>query len=656
MPEPSGKKGAPIPEGIGRKPVLLVLLLVAVYAAAQAFFRSQPAVAPSVEYSVFLDQVEAGNVAEVQIQGSVVLGTFRKETPVPLPAPATATAAVTRFATLLPAFQGEALIAKLREHDVRISVRKPLEEPLLWRLLAGALPWVLILAAWVYIMRRTAKGIGGGAGGLFSFGESKARVFAEATTPHITFADVAGMENVKVELREIIAFLKDPQKFTAIGARVPKGVLLIGAPGTGKTLLARATAGEAGVPFFSINASEFVEMFVGVGAARVRDLMKKAKAAKPSIIFIDEIDAVGRTRGAGFGGGHDEREQTLNQLLAEMDGFETNEELIVMAASNRPDVLDPALLRPGRFDKHIVVDRPGLKERRAILEIHTRAKRLAPGVDLDSVAQGTTGMTGAELERLANAAALIALRKGRDSIEMRDFEEARDESLMGMVREETISAAEKRITAYHEAGHTVVAWELPGTDPVHKVGIVPRGQAMGATQLLPQEDRHYYPRRFLEGKLAVALGGRVAERLVFADTSTGAQSDLKEATAVAEKMVAQWGMSAKVGPMYVDRGEEHPFLGRTLTEGKSYSEELAALMDQEIRALVVEAESRAEDILTRNRESLEKVAQALLAEEVLDEARIAAIIGHPKRPGDPTPTSSASGEGPAAAATRRDRP
>jgi cell division protease FtsH len=382
-------------------------------------------------------------------------------------------------------------------------------------------------------------------------------------------------------------------------------------------------------------------MFVGVGAARVRDMMKKAKAAKPSIVFIDEIDAVGRTRGAGFGGGHDEREQTLNQLLAEMDGFETNEELIVMAASNRPDVLDPALLRPGRFDKHIVVERPGLKERRAILEIHTRAKKLAPGVPLEGLAQGTTGMTGADLERLANTAALIALRKGRERIEMADFEEARDESLMGMVREETISALEKRITACHEAGHAVVAWELPGTDPVHKVSIVPRGQAMGATQLLPKEDRHYYPRRFLEGKLAVALGGRVAERLVFADTSTGAQSDLKEATDIAEKMVAQWGMSAKVGPMYVDRGEEHPFLGRKLTEGKSYSEELAALMDQEIRALVVEAESRAEGILTKNRESLERLAQALVAEEVLDEARIGAIIGHPKASADVQPGEAA---------------
>jgi cell division protease FtsH len=641
LPEIAGKKDGrpPLPGGFSWKPIYAIYAVILAFMAAQVYFM-QPQAAPTpVEYGVFLDQLEAGKVAEVEIQGPVLLGKLAAPTAL-VPAAGAPSATVTDFTTRLPAFQGEALIGTLRAHKVRISVGKPQEESLLWRMLVGILPWALIIGVWVMIMRRTTKGIGGGAGGLFSFGESKARLFTEGTRQKVTFADVAGMDNVKVELREIIDFLKDPKRFTAIGARVPRGVLLIGAPGTGKTLLARATAGEAGVPFFSINASEFVEMFVGVGAARVRDLMKKAKASKPSIVFIDEIDAVGRTRGAGFGGGHDEREQTLNQLLAEMDGFETNEELIVMAASNRPDVLDPALLRPGRFDKHIVVDRPGVKERQAILGIHTRAKKLAPGVDLARIAQGTTGMTGAELERLANAAALIALRKGRGEIEMRDFEDARDESLMGMVREETISDAEKRITAYHEAGHTVVAWELPGTDPVHKVGIVPRGQAMGATQLQPMEDRHYYPRRFLEGKLAVALGGRVAERLVFADTSTGAQSDLKEATDIAEKMVAQWGMSAKVGPMYVDRGEEHPFLGRKLTEGKSYSEELAALMDQEIRALVLAAEARAGEILQANRESLEKVAQALLAEEVLDEARIEAVIGHPKR-GAPAPGAEA---------------
>jgi len=644
VPDPAERKRppSPLPGRPGWNPIYLVLFFVLLFTAGQYFFASQQPPASPVEYSVFLDQLEAGNVAEVAIQGFSLRGKLAKETPLPVTGRKGATP-VTEFSTRLPPFQGEDLIAQLRDRKVRIDVRQPESESLVTRLVVGILPWVLILGVWIYIMRRASRGIGGGAGGLFSFGESKARVFVDETRPKVTFADVAGMDNVKVELREIIAFLKDPQRFAAIGARVPKGVLLVGAPGTGKTLLARATAGEAGVPFFSINASEFVEMFVGVGASRVRDLMKKAKAAKPTIVFIDEIDAVGRTRGAGFGGGHDEREQTLNQLLAEMDGFETNESIIVMAASNRPDVLDPALLRPGRFDKHIVVDRPGLKERRAILEIHTARKKLAPGVDLERIAQGTIGMTGADLERLANAAALIALRKGRDRVEMRDFEEARDESLMGMVREETISDLEKRITAYHEAGHTLVAWELPGTDPVHKVSIVPRGRAMGATQLLPAEDRHYYPRRFLEGKLAVALGGRVAERLVFSDTSTGAQSDLQEATALAEKMVAQWGMSEKVGPMYLDRGEEHPFLGRKLAETKSYSEEMAWLMDQEIRALVVEAESRAEAVLRDRRETLDRLAAALIAEEVVDEARVAELVGHPKRAPEAGATPGAQG-------------
>ena len=448
------------------------------------------------------------------------------------------------------------------------------------------------------------------------------------------------MENAKKELREIIEFLKDPMKYQEIGAKVPKGLLLVGPPGTGKTLLARAVAGEAGTPFYSISASEFIEMFVGVGAARVRDLFKKAKATQPSIIFIDEIDAVGRTRGAGFGGGHDEREQTLNQLLGEMDGFEPHEAVIIMAATNRPDVLDPALLRPGRFDRHIVIDRPGLKERKAILDIHVSGKSLAPDVDLEKVARGTPGMTGADLENLANEAALIAIRKGKKRLEMGDFDEARDILLMGSVREETISDLEKRITAYHESGHTIVASELPGADPIHKVSIVPRGMAMGVTQLLPEEDRHYYPRTYLLDKLAVALGGRVAEKIVFNDVSTGAQNDLKEATALAEKMVAQWGMSDRVGPINLGRGEEHPFLGRELAQPKRYSEGMAWLMDREIRKFIEEAQARAEAILSGKRDALDRLAGELIKEESLDREQIEKIIGPPRKrrePGPPLP-------------------
>jgi cell division protease FtsH len=391
-------------------------------------------------------------------------------------------------------------------------------------------------------------------------------------------------------------------------------------------LLARAVAGEAGVPFYSISASEFIEMFVGVGASRVRDLFKKARETHPSIIFIDELDAVGRTRGAGLGGGHDEREQTLNQILSEMDGFEPHEEVIVLAATNRPDVLDPALLRPGRFDRHIVIDRPGLKERKAILEVHTRSKILADDVDLEKMARGTPGMTGADLENMTNEAALIATRKNKDKIEMSDFEEARDIILMGSVREETINETERNITAYHEAGHALVAWHLPGTDPIHKVSIVPRGMAMGVTQLLPEEDRHYYPKTYLMNRLGVALAGRVAEKIVFNDLSSGAQNDLKEATNLAEKMVAQWGMSDKVGPVNLGRGEEHPFLGRELALPKRYSEEMAWLMDQEIRELITQAESKAEEVLKNNRTALDNLAAALLKEEVLEKDDIDRII------------------------------
>jgi cell division protease FtsH len=472
---------------------------------------------------------------------------------------------------------------------------------------------------------RRAQQIQGGPGGLFTFGASKAKLF-DAKKVSVTFKDVAGMNKVKQELKETIEFLKDPSKFRKLGAKVPKGVLLVGAPGTGKTLLARAVAGEAGVPFFSISGSEFIEMFVGVGASRVRDMFKKAKESQPSIIFIDEIDAVGRTRGAGLGGGHDEREQTLNQLLSELDGFESHEEVIVLAATNRPDVLDPALLRPGRFDRHIVIDRPGLKERKAILEVHMKNKVAAENIDLEKIARGTPGMTGADLENITNEAALIAIRKNKDQIDISDFEDARDIILMGHVREEVISDTEKRITAYHEAGHALVASHLPGTDPVHKVSIIPRGLAMGVTQLLPEEDRHYYPKTYLMNRLSVALAGRVAEKIVFNDISSGAQNDLKEATDLAEKMVAQWGMSDKVGPVNLGRGEEHPFLGRELALPKRYSEEMAWLMDQEIRELISLAETKAEDIVTGNRQTLDLLADALIKEEVLEKDAIERIM------------------------------
>jgi cell division protease FtsH len=576
----------------------------------------------AINYSQFMEQLGAGNIRSVSIKKELVTGEFLKEASVPLQGD-NQPAQVKYFQTVLPSFQGEGLLSQLKEKNVIISIESA-EQGWFWQILLGVLPWVLIIGIWVLIMKRNQQ-VQGGPGGLFNFGASKAKLY-DTKKPSVTFKDVAGMDNVKMELRETIEFLKDPSRFEKIGAKVPKGVLLIGPPGTGKTLFARATAGEAAVPFYSISASEFIEMFVGVGASRVRDMFKKAKDTQPSIIFIDEIDSVGRTRGAGLGSGHDEREQTLNQLLSEMDGFAPHEEVIVMAATNRPDVLDPALLRPGRFDRHVVVDRPGWKERKAILEIHVRGKKLAPDVDFDTLARGTPGMTGADLENFANEAALVALRKKKEVINMRDFADAGDSILMGAVKEVAITDEEKRITAYHEAGHTLTAWELPGADPIYKVSIIPRGMAMGVTQLLPGEDRHYYPRTYLMNRLSINLAGRVAEKIVFNDTSSGAQNDLKQATSLAEKMVAQWGMSDKVGPVNLGRGEEHPFLGRELSVAKRYSEEMAWLMDQEIREIITDAESKATEILTKKRRTLDALAEALIKEEMLDRADVERII------------------------------
>jgi len=576
----------------------------------------------TINYSQFNEQLNAGNIKSVSIKKELLSGELIVEAGIPLPEEQK-TAKVRYFQTILPSFQGEGLLSQLKEKSVIITI-EPVEQGLFWSFFLGILPWVLIIGFWVLMTKRSQQ-IQGGPGGLFTFGSSKAKLY-DTKKPSVTFKDVAGMDNVKMELRESIEFLKDPSRFEKIGAKVPKGVLLIGPPGTGKTLFARATAGEAAVPFYSISASEFIEMFVGVGASRVRDMFKKAKETQPSIIFIDEIDAVGRTRGAGLGGGSDEREQTLNQLLSEMDGFNPHEEVIVMAATNRPDVLDPALLRPGRFDRHIVIDRPGWKERQAILEIHVRGKKLAPDVDFAALAKGTPGMTGADLENLTNEAALVALRKSKEMIDMHDFLEAEDNILMGAVKELTISALEKRITAYHEAGHTLTAWELPGADPIYKVSIIPRGMALGVTQLLPGEDRHYYPRTYLMNRLSINLGGRVAEKIVFNDISSGAENDLKDATKLAEKMVAQWGMSDKIGPVNLGRGEEHPFLGRELSLPKRYSEEMAWLMDQEIQKIVIEAEARAAGILSEKRDTLDALAEALMKEETLERADVEQII------------------------------
>ena len=492
-------------------------------------------------------------------------------------------------------------------------------------ILVGFLPWILIIGVWILIMRKF-QGQGGGSRGIFSFGKSKAKLISQSGT-RITFKDVAGADEAKLELQEIIEFLKEPSKFQKLGGKIPRGVLLLGPPGTGKTLLARAVAGEAGVPFFSISGADFVEMFVGVGASRVRDLFEQGKKNAPCIIFIDEIDAVGRHRGAGLGGGHDEREQTLNQLLVEMDGFEQNSGVIIIAATNRPDVLDPALLRPGRFDRQVVVDRPDVKGREGVLKVHTRNIPLDFDVELEVLAKGTPGLAGAELANLVNEAALLAARKNKKKVQMIDFEEAKDKVMMGMERKSLIiSEAEKKTTAYHEIGHVLVARMLPEADPVHKVTIIPRGRALGVTSYLPIDEKHTYSKEYLEAVITYALGGRAAEKIIFDHYTTGAGNDIEKATGIARKMVCEWGMSDKLGPLNYGAKEEEIFLGREIQRHKDYSEKTAEEIDEEIRKIVSTSMSRAEKILRDNIDVLHKLSKELLERESLDSSEIDTII------------------------------
>jgi cell division protease FtsH len=491
--------------------------------------------------------------------------------------------------------------------------------------LLSFIPWIIIIGVWILIMRRM-QGAGGGTRGIFSFGKSKAKMITQSGQK-ITFRDVAGADEAKMELHEIIEFLKEPTKFQKLGGKIPRGVLLLGPPGTGKTLLARAVAGEAGVPFFSISGADFVEMFVGVGASRVRDLFDQGKKNAPCIIFIDEIDAVGRHRGAGLGGGHDEREQTLNQLLVEMDGFEQNSGVIIIAATNRPDVLDPALLRPGRFDRQVVVDRPDVKGREGILKVHTRNIPLESNVNLEILAKGTPGLAGAELANLVNEAALLAARKNKRKVEMIDFEEAKDKVMMGMERKSLIiSEEEKKTTAYHEIGHVLVARMLPDADPVHKVTIIPRGRALGVTSYLPIDEKHTYSKEYLESIITYALGGRAAEKLIFNHYTTGAGNDIEKATGIARKMVCEWGMSEKLGPLSYGAKEEEIFLGREIQKHRDYSEKTAIEIDDEIRSIVNVAMKRAEQILTENIELLHKLSKELLEREILDAEEIDTLI------------------------------
>ncbi len=611
------------------KPFLWVFVLIIAFNLLYGYFVRQTAEGGgAISYSRFKDELAADNIKQITIKGNGIRGEFRKKVQLPGTVPGKSTVReVTNFTTVKPAIEDPALMTDLQTRKVDVTAVTTETSPLLSGLLY-ILPWILILGVWWFVMRGMRGQSPGAMMGGFS--KSGAQMYTPGEKSNVTFDDVAGMENAKLELREIVDYLQDPKKFQQIGGKVPKGVLLVGPPGTGKTLLARAVAGESGVTFLSISASQFIEMFVGVGAGRVRDLFATAKKSAPSIIFIDELDAVGRSRGAGLGGGHDEREQTLNQLLSEMDGFDPHDEVIVMAATNRPDVLDAALLRPGRFDRHVVIDRPDWRDREKILQVHTRKIPIDKDVSLAVIARGTPGMTGADLENLVNEAAILAARENSPLVTMSHLERAKDKVLMGGERKMYITEREKRITAYHEAGHTLVAKLLPGTDPVHKVTIIPRGQALGVTQQLPEDDRYHYSKTYLSNRLSVALGGRVAERAVFSDLSTGAQNDLKMVNDLAEKMVCQWGMSEKIGAMTFSRGEEHPFLGRKLAEEKTFSEQMAWLIDQEIAAVIKEAETKAEGIIAGNREKLDILADALIEEETLDGRRIDQLLGLPE--------------------------
>jgi len=589
------------------KTILLWVLLIAMFISFYQIFATGGQEGREVTFSEFWEEVSRDNVRTVvikgmEVSGELVQGNQRKF--------------VTR------ALLTDDLIRDLRQHKVGVKVDKPDDNPFWQSALLSWLPMIFLFVIFIFFMRQLQSS----GGKAMSFGKSKARMLTSQTNK-VTFDDVAGVEEAKEELQEIIEFLKNPKKFTRLGGRIPKGVLLMGPPGTGKTLLARAIAGEAGVPFFSISGSDFVEMFVGVGASRVRDLFEQGKKHAPCIIFIDELDAVGRHRGAGLGGGHDEREQTLNQLLVEMDGFESNEGVILVAATNRPDVLDPALLRPGRFDRRVVVPRPDLRGRLGILKVHTRKTPLGKAVDLELVARGTPGFSGADLENLVNEAALLAAREDKNEIAQRDLELAKDKVLMGSERKSMIiSEHEKKVTAYHEAGHALVAKLLEHSDPLHKVSIIPRGLALGVTQQLPVEDRHTMSKKQAEAIIRVLLGGRVAEELVLQEQTSGAGNDIERATDLARKMVCEWGMSGKLGPLSFGKKEEQIFLGREIAQHRDYSEQTALEIDREVRELVETAHAEVRRLLEENLEKLHRIAQGLLTFETLDAGDVDRLV------------------------------
>jgi cell division protease FtsH len=620
----------------------LILLGLLIWNLITLFPQARPEV--ELPYTAFIAQVKAGDVTEVEIRGARITGTLGApilwppaksgSTPAPstTPSPGVAASATpvaatqdqtrySRFRTLFPEAVGDpTLLALLEDHGVVVKVTQP-SSPWFVTLLVDWAPMLLLVGFFIWMARQAQRQ----QGTVLGFGRTRARRY-KAESPPVTFADVAGADEAKADLQEIVGFLRHPKKYHDIGARIPRGVLLVGPPGTGKTLLARAGAGEAGVPFYSISASEFVEMFVGVGASRVRDLFVQAKATAPAIVFIDELDAVGRRRGAGLGAVNDEREQTLNQLLVEMDGFDERHEVIILAATNRPDVLDPALLRPGRFDRQVVVEPPDRAGREGVLRIHSRSLRLDPDVDLGVLARSTTGMSGADLANLCNEAALDAARHDHGMVTMADFEEALDKIVLGGARPSLLDPRARKVVAYHESGHALVAWLTPEADPVHKVTIIPRGRALGVTEQLPGEDRFNYSRSFLLARLDVMVAGRVSEELCFGDVTTGAESDLVQATRLARRMVTRWGMGS-LGPLAFAADEEQPFLGYQLSQGRDYSEATAALIDRDLRELLSARHDVVEKLLTTNRGKLDQLAAALLREETVGQEQLRSILG-----------------------------
>ncbi|MEA1936056.1 MAG: ATP-dependent zinc metalloprotease FtsH [Thermodesulfobacteriota bacterium] len=589
-----------------QKNIALWLVVSLIFVSLFHLFNQPKQAMESIVYSDFINHVERGQIVEVTIQGEKVTGKLIDGR---------------SFKTYVPNDAG--IVSLLKRKKVRIAAKPVEDSPWYMTILISWFPMILLIGIWIFFMRQMQ----GGGGKAMSFGKSRARLMTDKSKK-VTFENVAGIEEAKAELEEIIDFLKDPKKFTRLGGRIPKGVLLVGPPGTGKTLLARAIAGEADVPFFSISGSDFVEMFVGVGASRVRDLFNQGKKSAPCLIFIDELDAVGRHRGAGLGGGHDEREQTLNQLLVEMDGFESNEGVILVSATNRPDVLDPALLRPGRFDRQVAVHLPDIKGREKIFEVHVKKTPLADDVDLSVIARGTPGFSGADIENLVNEAALYASGFNKEKVSMSDFEYAKDKVLMGTERKSMVISDEaKKSTAYHESGHALVARLLPGTDPIHKVTIIPRGRALGLTMQLPIDEKHTYPKKYLLNNIAILLGGRAAEELVFNDFTTGAGNDIERATDIARKMVCQWGMSDKMGPLSFGKKEEQIFLGREFATHKDYSEETAEKIDREVTIIVTDNYEKAKKILSDNIDTLHNLARVLLEKEVLDAEDLDKIIG-----------------------------